>query len=360
MTTNDLQLPARDDPTADDRASVTFIGTATVLVQYRSLTFLTDPNFLHAGDHAHLGYGLRSKRLTDPAVELAELPPLDFVLLSHHHGDHFDHLVERQLDRAMPIITEPASARKLRKLGFESTHALDTWESITVRRGLQWLEVTAMPARHAPGPLARLLPSVMGSMLRFGHGDHDDGFCMYVTGDTLLVDELAEIGRRHPEIDLCMLHLGGTRIAGIMLTMDAQQGVQLLQLLRPKTAIPIHDDDYTVFKSRLSDFLDLAGRAGLSTRVVTLDRGGTYRLDLPDAGSRFEETYTKVFNTFVERDGLQWAVCGHIDGQRKVISRHSTADMAMRAQRDLNESANRSVDGAGGRSPAGFDDTRFR
>jgi L-ascorbate metabolism protein UlaG (beta-lactamase superfamily) len=346
MTTTDLQLPARGERATGNRASLTFVGTATVLVRYRSLTFLTDPNFLQAGDHAHLGYGLRSKRLTDPAMELAELPQLDFVLLSHHHGDHFDHLVERQLDRRMPIITEPGSARRLRKLGFEASYALDTWESMTVRRGLEWLEVTAMPARHAPGPIAHLLPSVMGSMLRFGHGDRDDGLRWYITGDTLLVDELAEIGRRHPDIDLCMLHLGGTRIAGLLLTMDAEQGVRLLELLHPETAIPIHFDDYTVFKSPLSDFLELVDRRDLSTRIVTLERGGTYHVDIPEVAAVHRQTYAMAFDTFVERDGLDWAVCGRIDGQRKVISRHATAELAARAQREMNESANRSGDGA--------------
>jgi L-ascorbate metabolism protein UlaG (beta-lactamase superfamily) len=344
MTAADLHLPPLDNPTVWNQGTVTFIGTATVLVRYGALTFLTDPNFLHAGDHAHLGYGLRSERLTNPALELAELPPLDFVLLSHHHGDHFDHLVERDLDRTIPIITEPGSAKKLQKLGFQSTYPLARWESMTVRRGLQWLSVTAMPARHAPGPIASLLPSVMGSMLRFGHGDGDAGFHLYITGDTLLVDELAEIGRRHPDIDLCMLHLGGTRIAGILLTMDAEQGVRLLELLGPKTAIPIHYDDYTVFKSPLGDFLDLANRSQLSTRIVTLDRGGTYRFDIPHDDSLEDRSFAKVFNTFIEHDGHEWAVCIRADGQRRVVSRHATAQLARRAERELNESANRSVE----------------
>ena len=343
--TADLNLATRQRMDDGDQGTVTFIGTATVLVRYGTMTFLTDPNFLHAGDHAHLGYGLRSKRLTDPALELSELPPLDFVLLSHHHGDHFDQVVERDLDRMLPIITEPGSATKLRKLGFQATYPLQCWETMTVRRGLEWLTVTAMPARHAPGPMARLLPSVMGSMLRFGSGDADADFHMYITGDTLLVDELAEIGRRHPDIDLCMLHLGGTRIAGIMLTMDAAQGVHLLELLRPKAAIPIHYDDYTVFKSPLSDFLDLASRSSLTTRIVKLDRGDSYRFDVPRDAME-QPPFAKVFNSYIEYDGRAWALCTRTDGQHRVVSRHATARDAQRAERELNESANRSAEGS--------------
>src|SRR5215204_4803517 len=98
------------EPTA---GSVTFIGTATVVVRCGGFTFLTDPNFLHRGDHAKLGYGLRSRRLTEPALSIAELPPLDFVILSHHHGDHFDDVAAAQLLNDVPIVTEPHAARKL-------------------------------------------------------------------------------------------------------------------------------------------------------------------------------------------------------------------------------------------------------
>ena len=108
MTTDLLLQPLSHRP-LDRRGSVTFIGTATVLVRLGTFTFLTDPNFLHAGDHAHLGYGLRSQRLTDPALELSELPPLDFVLLSHHHGDHFDHVVERLLDGGDRVVRRVAT-----------------------------------------------------------------------------------------------------------------------------------------------------------------------------------------------------------------------------------------------------------
>src|ERR1044072_6258394 len=99
-----LSLGGTADPTALREGSVFFVGTATTLIRYGGLTILTDPNFLHAGDHVHLGYGLTSERRTDPAVEIEGLPPLDLVLLSHLHGDHFDRIAERKLNKATPIV----------------------------------------------------------------------------------------------------------------------------------------------------------------------------------------------------------------------------------------------------------------
>ena len=48
--------------------SLTFGGTATTLLRLGGFTLLTDPNFLHRGQRVHLGYGLVSKRRTEPAL----------------------------------------------------------------------------------------------------------------------------------------------------------------------------------------------------------------------------------------------------------------------------------------------------
>jgi L-ascorbate metabolism protein UlaG (beta-lactamase superfamily) len=100
--TNSLLLPGRNEDPAFGSGSILFIGNATVLIRYAGFTILTDPNLLHAGDHVHLGYCLTSTRRTNPAVEIEDLPPLDFVLLSHLHGDLFDRVAERKLNKAAP------------------------------------------------------------------------------------------------------------------------------------------------------------------------------------------------------------------------------------------------------------------
>jgi L-ascorbate metabolism protein UlaG (beta-lactamase superfamily) len=258
-----------------EKGSIFFVGTATVILRYAGFTILTDPNFLHAGDHVHLGYGLHSRRLTNPAIELRDLPPIDFVLLSHLHEDHFDRRVARELDKQLPIVSTVPAAEGLRRMGFSRAEGLERWESIAIEKGASRLKITAMPARHGPPVISRALPDTMGSMLDF----EGPALRIYISGDTLVHGDLREIPRRYPGIDLALIHLGGTRVLGVLVTMDAKQGVRALKLIDPRRAIPIHYDDYTVFKSPLEDFAKAVRAAGLEDRVVYLARGDSFSFD---------------------------------------------------------------------------------
>ncbi len=258
-------------------ATLTFIGTATTLVRLGTFTVLTDPNFLHRGQRAYLGKGLWSRRLTDPALGVGDLPPLDAVLLSHLHGDHFDRVARRGLSRDQPVLTTPAAARRLGRWGFD-TVGLETWQRETLARGAETLTIEALPAVHARGLMGMLLPPVMGSMLHYRSGTGTTRR-VYVSGDTLTGPHLDEIARRHPDIDAAVVHLGGTRVLLHTVTMDAPQGVDLLRRLRPTVAVPVHHEDYGVFRDPLDAFVQQARRAGLQDCLRVAAAGETVRLD---------------------------------------------------------------------------------
>lgn len=269
---------AAADPT---RGSIFFVGTATVILRFGGFTILTDPNFLHAGDHAHLGYGLMAQRLTDPAIDIEQVPPLDFCVLSHYHGDHFDKVAEEKLQKDLPIVTTQHAVTELSARGFTAGVPLNTWESVVIRKGEQEVRITSMPGKHGPAVVEAFLPDVMGSMLEFRTADGPVALRLYITGDTLLYDDLKEIPARYPDIHLALFHLGGTRIMGILLTMDAEQGVEAMQLINPREVVPIHYNDYEVFKSPLEDFKSAVEAAGLADRVRYLSHGETYEFQIP-------------------------------------------------------------------------------
>ncbi|MCJ1384189.1 hypothetical protein MMC17_007305 [Xylographa soralifera] len=297
-----------------ENASIYFVGTATTILEWQGLRLMTDPNFLHAGDHVHLGPGVTGTRLTNPAVDLHDLPPISLVLLSHYHADHFDAHVEASLRRDLPIVTTPHAKKCLvddkEKEGegekFTNVEAVEFWESLVVDVGGEGLgvKVTGMPGKHVPdgiigtlNDLAGAVPPTNGWMVELGKTKGQDvwecGYRIYISGDTLLVDDLKQIPERYKgqNIDLMLAHLGGTTIPSpsmplLMVTMNAEQGLGMVRLINPDLTIPIHYDDYDVFLSPLSDFKEVMEEAGLSDKVIYLDRGDQFRFrvkDKPDA-----------------------------------------------------------------------------
>ncbi|MEV5301572.1 MBL fold metallo-hydrolase [Amycolatopsis methanolica] len=258
--------------------SLTFIGTATTLVRLGPFTVLTDPNFLHRGQWSHFGQGLVSRRRTEPAAQVADLPPLDGVVLSHLHRDHFDRVTRRHLPADVPILTTERAARRLAKRGFQATIALPTWRGDTFRDGDAQLTVTAVPARHSRGPLNRILPPVMGSIWEYSPHPGTATLPIYVSGDTIIHDELTGIRRRYPEIDLAVLHLGGARVLGVRVTMDDRQGGRMLEMMNPTHVVPVHFDGHGKFTSPVSNFLAVAGRRHPATDVRLLTRGESFSL----------------------------------------------------------------------------------
>lgn len=258
-----------------DHGELQFVGNATLLLRYGPFTVLTDPNFLHRGQRAYLGYGLTSRRLTEPALPDGRLPDLDVVVLSHLHGDHWDRIARRRLDRGVPIVTTPHAARRLQGWqGFRRATGLRTWEQHALLKDGAVLRVTAMPGRHAAGAARHLLPPVMGSLLELGTPAGDVAHRIYLTGDTLMYEAIHEIARRYPGTDLAVLHLGGTTLpGGLMVTMDGRQGAELLEAVAPRRAVPVHFDDYEAFKSPLADFRAEVGRRGLAPSVTYVERG---------------------------------------------------------------------------------------
>lgn len=219
-------------------------------------------------------------------------------MLSHLHEDHFDRYVTEHLARTTPILTTPHAARSLARMGFSGAYGLPTWKRVRVDGTGGTVTIAAMPGAHAPGILARALPAVMGTLFDFAD-NAGRRLRMYISGDTLVNERLHEIPARYPDIDIALLHLGGTRVLGLMVTMDGRQGVRAMQIVAPRIAVPIHYDDYDRFRSPLSDFERAVDEAGLRDRVRFLARGQTLALP-PSPGSALAAA--GVFDAFSDGD----------------------------------------------------------
>ena len=100
--TPDHEAIHNPDPT---RLQVTWVGHATVLVQYGGLNILTDPVW---SDRASPLSFAGPKRVTAPGIAFEDLPDIDLVLLSHDHYDHLDLVTLARLRLAHnPLVITP-------------------------------------------------------------------------------------------------------------------------------------------------------------------------------------------------------------------------------------------------------------
>ncbi|MFQ5799300.1 MAG: MBL fold metallo-hydrolase, partial [Bacteroidota bacterium] len=67
--------------------TITWVGHSTLLIQMEGLNILSDPVWAsRVGPMNFVG----SRRWTEPAMRIDQLPELDAVIISHNHYDHFD------------------------------------------------------------------------------------------------------------------------------------------------------------------------------------------------------------------------------------------------------------------------------
>ncbi|MFF8598948.1 MBL fold metallo-hydrolase [Streptomyces sp. NPDC015232] len=261
--------------------TATYIGTATVLLRIGELTVLTDPAF----DAAPADYPAARPlhRTAGPALPPDALPPIDLVLLSHdQHADNLDRTGREVLARAGLVLTTPQAAARLGG----RAEGLTPWQTRTVTAGATTVTVTATPARHGPEGTEQATGPVTGFVIEVGRGAGErsgggagpgggpgDGAGpgegqaeatagsaprpgsrpgprprrLYVSGDTVRHDALAEIGARFPALDTAFLHFGDAHFPStgdLAFSLSAAEGAQLARTLGAHRVIPLHFDSW--------------------------------------------------------------------------------------------------------------------
>jgi L-ascorbate metabolism protein UlaG (beta-lactamase superfamily) len=225
---------------------ITHVGGPTALIEVGGWRLLTDPTFDPAGDDYRFGWGTGSRKLAGPAIAAAEIGDIDAVLLSHdHHDDNLDAAGRALLPAAGTVITTSPGARRLGEAA--ASRGLDAWDTTRLEGpGKETIEVTATPCRHGP-PLSRpIVGDVIGFDLKWDGQEHGS---LWISGDTVLYGGVKEVARRL-RVGTAVVHMGGVRfpISGpARYTMTAREAVELCELIRPRTVIPLHYEGWKHF-----------------------------------------------------------------------------------------------------------------
>jgi L-ascorbate metabolism protein UlaG (beta-lactamase superfamily) len=249
-------------------ARFTHIGGPTLLIEFGGLRLLTDPTFNAPGDYASGPVTL--KKLRGPAIDAGAIGTIDAILLSHdQHADNLDPAGRRFLEGARIAYTTRAGAQRLghRAVG------LIPWETVRLS---DTIKLTATPARHGPAGIE----PISGDVIGFALGTAEPGDALYLTGDTVFYDGVAEVARRFAP-GLVVIFAGAARARGpFNLTMSTNDALDTAEAFAGARILAIHTEGWAHFTQTFEDLEQAFSALGRSDQLVRLERGKTLQLTL--------------------------------------------------------------------------------
>ncbi|HEY7302323.1 MAG TPA: MBL fold metallo-hydrolase [Xanthobacteraceae bacterium] len=244
---------------------ITLIGGPTTLIEVGGFRLLTDPTF-DAPREYELPY-VTLKKTSGPALTAAQIGPLDAVLLSHdQHVDNFDHAGKAYAMEAPRLFTTVAGAQRLggRAEGLAPPQSKELTKSNSAT-----LRITATPARHGPAGIEPLSGDVIGFVLSFA----DAMPPIYITGDTVWYDGVAEVARRF-RAGIVLLFAGSARTRGpFNLTMNTNDAIETAHAFPDATIVPVHCEGWAHLTQNEEDLVQSFNALRLGPRLQLLQRG---------------------------------------------------------------------------------------
>jgi len=121
-----------------------WIGHSTFLIKKNGITILTDPIF---SERASPFKNIGPKRLIPPALNISDLPQIDFVTVSHNHYDHLDIKSLKtisKLNQDAVFLVPVGDLKLLKRKNIDNTFEFNWWESYEING----LILTFTPVQH--------------------------------------------------------------------------------------------------------------------------------------------------------------------------------------------------------------------
>lgn len=273
---------------AQDSTQLVWLGHSSFYLKMADKHILIDPMLSDvAAPHLWLG----SKRFnSESPLEIADLPLIDAVIISHDHYDHLDYesivaLKEKVAHYYVPL----GVGVHLEVWGVDpnTITELDWWQEAE----LDQIQLVCTPAQHFSGRKIGAEQSTLWSSWVIQTANEK----LFFSGDTGYAGHFKEIGAKFGPFDLALMECGQYNESWSDIHMMPEETAQAGMDLRARAIMPIH---WASFKLALHDWRDPVERvtaAGqlIGLPVITPQIGSVIHLD--DSASEFQEWW-KEYN----------------------------------------------------------------
>jgi L-ascorbate metabolism protein UlaG (beta-lactamase superfamily) len=215
----------------DTGTHIVWFGHSAYLLKVEGRTILVDPVF--SGNASPISFLAKAFPGTD-IYKVADMPEIDFLILTHDHYDHLDYETIKELHpKVKKIYTALGVGAHLERWGVApgKITELDWWQSAEA----EGLKITAAPSRHFSGRKVTRGQTLWASFsLELG------GQKWFIGGDSGYWEHFKEIGRRLGPFDYAFLECGQYGKNWPTIHMLPEEVVQAVQDLKANKVQPVH------------------------------------------------------------------------------------------------------------------------
>lgn len=230
---------AHPQPETWDNARLTaaWLGHSTVLINFFGITVLTDPVLFPRIGIRLPFFTIGPKRLTAPALIWRELPPIDLVLLSHTHFDHFDTRTLRKFSKRTAVVTSPQTRDLLRWTRLRDITELRWGESHEIVAASGSIIIRAFRVNHWGARLQRDTHRGYNGYILERNGRR-----IIFAGDTALTESFSELRDSH-RYDLAIMAIGAYN-PWIRSHASPEQAIEMCNAAGVDYIMPVHHQTF--------------------------------------------------------------------------------------------------------------------
>ncbi|MBC7872578.1 MAG: MBL fold metallo-hydrolase [Ferruginibacter sp.] len=209
-----------------------WFGHSSYFIRIENKNFLIDPVF--SGNAAPVSFMVKAFPGSN-AYKAEDMPPIDYLILTHDHYDHLDFKTILKLkNKVSKIYCSLGLSSHLKHWGIDENKIteMDWWQSQQLEDNIQ---LTAAPARHFSGRGIKRGQTLWSSFILKTPAHN-----LYLGGDSGYDTHFKEIGEKYGPFDLAILEAGQYNTMWPLIHMMPEETVQAAVDLKAKLLLPVH------------------------------------------------------------------------------------------------------------------------